>query len=207
MKTGNKEKFLKNKITDICNIYKAAASLAAAAAADNNIELVKKLHKNLREIFSFMTNTIELYNDPKITEKIRNNDFENLPDWLSYARIADYCRKMTALKYTNTDCNDIENQIMINKMAIELNPEEEISYLKIARTLYEQEKYTQALELCEYIKTISNTAPVWSLSGDIYRSLGKYDKSIDSYLTYVKLNEDDEKALKTLDEIYEEALN
>ena len=67
--------------------------------------------------------------------------------------------------------------------------------------------YSEAIKLCEFIKTITDTAPVWSLIGDIYRALKMYGKSIEAYKYYLNLNEDDDEATETLKEIYEEALN
>ena len=81
-----------------------------------------------------------------------------------------------------------------------------IAYERI-NELYENENYSEAIELCEFIKTITDTAPVWSLIGDIYRTLKMYGKSIEAYKYYLKLNEDDDEATETLKEIYEEALS
>ena len=203
---GNKEDFFKLKINDIANSYKTAVSLSLIALAENNIKLVRDLHKKLGNIFSKLKDIIYMCGDDEIAQKVKNDDFENLPQWLESAKMADYSRKLLALKYTNTNYDDFEDKIMINKMAIELNPKEEIPYIKIARTLFEDGHALQALELCEYIKTFSDTIPLLSLSGEIYRSLGMYAESIDAYSNILKINEDDEETLATIEEICEEVL-
>ena len=205
-KMGNKEDFIKIIIKNIANSYKTAVTLTSVALAENNIQLTKDLHTHLNNIFSKLKDNVYVCEDDCIIEKIKNDNFENLPEWLTSIKMADYSRKLLALKYTNTDCDNIEDKIMINKMAIELNPQEDIPYIKIGRALFEDGHTIQALKLCEYIKTFSDTIPLLSLLGDVCRSLGMYAESIDAYSNILKIKEDDEETLAKIDEICEEAL-
>lgn len=202
----NKEEFLKTKLTDFCNQYKAIASLSILAIAKNDVSLVKKLHNDLKKIFEDTMNFLDLFCSKSMLLKYRNLDFSTIPSNFESLKIIDSYQKILSLKYTKVETDNIEDKILLNKMSVEFNPMEEIPYLNIARILYENKNYFESLELCEYIKTITDTAPVWSLIGDIYRELKMYGKSIEAYKYYLKLNEDDDEASETLQKIYEEAL-
>lgn len=202
-----KEEFLKTKLTDYCNQYKAVASLSILAIAKNDVVLIKKLHKDLKKIFDTTMSFLEPLCSKSIISKLKNMDLSLIPQSMESLKIIDSYQKILSLKYTKVETDNIEDKIYLNKMSIEFNPLEEIPYLNIARALYENENYSEAIELCEFIKTITDTAPVWSLIGDIYRTLKMYGKSIEAYKYYLKLNEDDDEATETLKEIYEEALS
>jgi len=204
---GTKEEFYKTKLTDLCNTYKSIASLSILSCARNDIEQIKKLHNDLNEVFSSVVQFLKKTGSAKIAEQITYDEYGHLPEDFNSLKIIDSYKKILSLKYTNVETDNIEDKIYMNKLSVELNPPEEIAYLNIARALYENGNYAESLELCKFIKTISDTAPVWCLLGDIYRSLKMYGESIDSYRTYLELNENDEEAEQTLSEIYEEALS
>jgi len=171
------------------------------------LEQIKKLHNDLNEVFSSVVQFLKKTGSAKIAEQITYDEYGHLPEDFNSLKIIDSYKKILSLKYTNVETDNIEDKIYMNKLSVELNPPEEIAYLNIARALYENGNYAESLELCKFIKTISDTAPVWCLLGDIYRSLKMYGESIDSYRTYLELNENDEEAEQTLSEIYEEALS
>ena len=197
---------LKNKLTDLTNAYKVVGTLSVLAVAQKDIETIKEQYKILKEIFSEIVEVVEKNCSKKEVEMVKNLDIDNLPEYLKPISTVDIYNKILALKYTNIEIEDYEDKIEINKMSVELNHIEEMAYLNIARTLYEQKKYVEAIRLCEYIKTLATTAPVYEILGDVYRDLKYYDESIASYKRYLELNENDTDAKARLDEIYEEAL-
>ena len=113
---------------------------------------------------------------------------------------------MLSLKYAQTEVENVIDKIILNKLSVDFNCLEEIPYLNIAKLLYEQGKYAESLKLCEFIKTITDTAPVWNIIGDVYRAVGRYGKCIEAYKKYLVLNEDDEEVAEKLLQTYEEAL-
>lgn len=201
-----KQEFYKNRITDLCNSYKALASLSMLALAEKNIKQVIKLHNGLNDLFNDIVKFITLLNDKEILKSVKELEIDNLPDYLSSLKTVFSYNKILSLNYTETEIDDIQDKILLNKMSVEFNHAEEIPYLNIARVLYEQGKYAEAVELCEFIKTISDTAPVWNLLGDIYRAVKRYGQCINAYRIYLELNEDDEEVANKLAEVYEEAL-
>lgn len=197
---------LKNKLTDLTNTYKIVGTLSALAVAQGDIPSIKEQYKVLKEIFSEIMTLIEKNCSKKEIELAKNLDVENLPEYLAPLSTIDIYNKILALKYTNVETENYEDKIEINKMSIDFNHTEEMAYLNIAKVLYEQKKYIEGLRLCEYIKTLATTAPVYEILGDIYRDMKYYGDSVASYKRYLELNENDTDAKARLNEIYEEAI-
>lgn len=202
----DKELFISKKITDFANSYKLLASVLLLEIAQNDYESVV-VHdsslRNLRErIFSF----IKINCSKEVFEACENYDTNNLPDYMSSFVTIDVYNKILSLKYMDIEMELSKDKLKINKMSIELNPLEEIPYINMAKILYETGKYAETLKLCEYIRTLTETAPVWEIMGKVYRSLGRYGESVEAYKKYLELNENDTDALEALNEIYEEAL-
>lgn len=201
-----KKEFLKNKLSDLSNSYKTVAILSAYAVKNNDFALAKSQYTELKEIFSEIQNIIKLCCPKSVCEKAENMDIDNLPEYFEALRVVDVYSKILSIKYPNIKTDSPLEKIILNKMSIELNPTEELSYLGIAKVLFEEKKYPEVIKLCEYIKTISNTAPVWEILGDTYRELKQYGKSIDAYVKYLELNEKDREGEEKLQKVYEEAL-
>lgn len=197
---------LKDKLTDLTNVYKIVGTLSVLAVAQKDIETVKEQYKILKEIFSEIIELVEKNCSKNEVEMVKDLDIDNLPEHLKPLTTVDIYNKILALKYTNIEIEDYKDKIEINKMSVELNHIEEMAYLNIAKTLHKQKKYVETIRLCEYIKTLATTAPVYEILGDVYRDLKYYDESIASYKRYLELNENDIEAKARLDEIYEEAL-
>ena len=120
--------------------------------------------------------------------------------------IVDIYNKLLSLKYLGFKTENSEEKIIISKMSIEFNPEEELAYISLAKSLYEFGKYPEAVSLCEYIKTFSETAPVWEILGDVYRDLEVWGKSVEAYKKYVEINDGDLEVADKLESVYKEAL-
>jgi tetratricopeptide (TPR) repeat protein len=202
----NKQTFYKNQITDLCNAYKSIAILSFLEIEKGRLEKVLALHKNLEEIFDKIVKRVKLLNDDKTLKKVQSTEFEELPEYLSEIKNVVSYKKLLSLKYSQLDGKTLEDNIVINKMSIEFNPSEEIPYLSIGQALFDNGHYLEVIKLCEFIKTISDTAPVWKLIGDAYRKLGQYGFCIESYQKYLELNEDDYEMKDELNKVYEEAL-
>ncbi|MCM1266146.1 MAG: hypothetical protein NC200_08105 [Candidatus Gastranaerophilales bacterium] len=204
---NHKEEFYKNKITDLCNSYKVVATLSMLALSEKNVKCVIKLHNDLNAIFGKIIEFIALLNDEELLSKVKNLEVSELPEYLSSIKTIFSYNMMLSLKYAQTEVESVEEKILLNKLSIDFNYKEEIPYLNIAKLLFEEKHYAEALELCEFIKTITETAPVWNISGDVYRALKRYGKCIEAYKTYLDLNEDDDEVAEKLLQVYEEALN
>ena len=200
------KKVLQNKLTDLANTYKIVGTLSTLAVAQKDIKSVKNQYKILKEIFAEMIDLTEKNCPKNEVELAKNLDVDNLPEYLKPLATVDIYNKILALKYSNLETESYEDKIEINKMSIDFNHTEEMAYLNIAKVLYEQKKYVEGLRLCEYIKTLATTAPVYEILGDIYRDLKYYGDSVASYKRYLELNENDTEAKDRLNEIYEEAI-
>lgn len=201
-----KKEYIKTKLTELSNSYKSVAILSDYAIKTNDFKLVYSLFCELKSIFNKILSFVKNNCPKSIYEKVENLDTENLPDYFEPLKTVDIYSKILSLKYPNIETDNPKEKIMLHKMGIEFNPTEEISYLGIAKILLEEKKYPQVIKLCEYIKTISDTAPVWEILGDTYRELKDYGKSIDAYSKYLELNEKDAEGEAKLAETYEEAL-
>lgn len=202
-----KNEFYKNRLTEYCNSFKAVASLSMLALAQKNVNVVMSLYKKLNIIFTDIVNLTEIIYDNDIVNCVKTLEVDKLPDFFDVLKTVDSYYKMLSLKYAQTEFETDEENILLNKISIEINHKEEIPFLNIAKIFYNNEKYAEAIEICEYIKTISDSAPVWSILGDIYRATKEYGLSIEAYKKYLELNEDDYEVEKTLQDVYEEALS
>ena len=201
-----KVEFYKNRLTELCNSFKAIASLSILALEQKNFKKVMLLYKKLNNVFEDIKKLVELYGDTNLTKQVKELDMANIPEEFDILKTIDSYYKVLSLKYAQTEFESDEEKILLNKISIELNYKEEIPYLNIARIMYSNGKYAEAIELCEYIKTITDSAPVWNILGDIYRATKDYGMAIEAYKKYLELNEDDYEIEKVLEEVYEEAL-
>ena len=198
--------YLKNRLSELSAKFRVNTELSVLAVKKNDYKAVKGLYSELTDILTEIMNMVKLTEKAEYIKKVKHLQTDKLPDYMQSLTIVDAYKKLLSLKYTGFKSDNYEETISVNKMSIDFKYDEDIPYLLIGRILYENGKYVEALKLCSYIETITTTAPVWSLYGDIYRKLGEYGKAIHSYLKYLELNEDDEEGKQTLAELYEEAL-
>ena len=111
-----KEEFLKTKLTDYCNQYKAVASLSILAIAKNDVVLIKKLHKNLKKIFDTTMSFLEPLCSKSIISKLKNMDLSSIPQSMESLKIIDSYQKILSLKYTKVETDNIEDKIYLNKI-------------------------------------------------------------------------------------------
>lgn len=201
-----KEKFLKYRLTDLCNSYKAIATLTTFAIASKDFPQVKKQFFLLKEIFNRVLSLIKPIVKTEIYKNAKNLNVSELPDYLEPLKTIDAYCKILSLKYANYETSDFKEKLMLNKMSIDCNCMEDIPFIKIGRALFENGNYPEAMQICYHLKEISDTAPTYSLMGDIYRKQGNYGEAINAYLKYLELNENDEEGMETLQQLYEEAL-
>jgi len=198
--------FLKNRLSELATKYKVNAELTILAILKGNFKAVETLYYELNDTDNRIHNILKQTSNQEEIKNIKHLQLDELPDYLHSITIVDAYKKLLSLKFTNFESENLEEKICVNKMSVNFKYDEDIPYIIIARTLYKNKKYPEALKLCEFIETISSSAPVWSLYGDIYREIGEYGKAIQSYLKYLELNKNDEEGLETLEELYEEAL-
>ena len=198
--------YLKNRLSELSSMYRINAELSALAINNGNFEVVTKLYNELNIIAGRVADILKITSDEDEVKNVKNLNLIELPDYMQAISLIDAYTKLLSLKYTNFETDDLEEIITLNKMSIDFKYDEDIPFLIIGRALYDNKYYSDVLRLCEYIETFSTGAPVWSLYGDTYRALGEYGLAIKSYQKYLELNKNDEDALKTLDELYEEAL-
>ncbi len=201
-----KKEYLKIRLTELSNSYKSVAILSDYAVKKNDFKLAYSLFCELKAVFRTILFIVKNNCPKSIYEKVVNLDTDALPDYFEPLKTVDIYSKFLSLKYQNIETNNPKEKMLLCKMSIEFNPKEEISYLSIAKLLLAEKKYPEVIKICEYIKTISDTAPVWEILGDTYRELKEYGKSIDAYVNYLELNEKDSEGEKKLRETYEEAL-
>ena len=201
-----KKEFLKNKITELSNSYKFVASMSAYAVKMSDFQTVVEQNKILHEIFDQIVSVVKRFCPKSIVEKVENLDIDGLPDYLKSLNNVVVYNKITSLKYSSMETDNPKERLLLDKMSVEYSPDEEIHYISIAKTLCQEGKYPEAIEVCEYIKTISDSSPVWEILGDIYRATKDYGKSVEAYTKYLKLNENDNEGEVKLKEVLDEVL-
>ena len=193
-----KVEFYKNRLTDLCNSFKAIASLSILALEQKDFKKVILFYEKLNNIYSDIIKFVELYADENLTRQVKELDLNEIIEDFEVLKTIDSYYKMLSLKYAQTEFESDEEKILLNKISIELNYKEEIPYLNLAKIMYNNAKYAESIELCEYIKTITDSAPVWHILGDIYRATKDYGMAIEAYKKYLELNEDDYEVEKVL---------
>lgn len=195
------------KLIHLVNAYKLTANLSMPAIKRNDYKTVCFLNKKLKNIWENILQFIKNNCSEKTFKIVKDTSVSEFSEDIESIKTIDMYNKILALKYTNIKLKDIKKVIHINNLSIELNPNNEIPYINIAKELLKEKKYKQVSDICERIKTISDTAPVWEILGNTYYAQKDYGKAIESYIQYLELNENDDKGRKKLYKIYQESLS
>ena len=194
------------KLNKYINAYKLTANLSMPAICNNDYNTVLNLNKMLKEIWAEILNIVKNNCEKDYYEKVKNFELNKLPDEFQGIKSVDIYNKILALKYTNIKLNDPKKQIRINELSLELNPDEDIPQINIAKIYYHEKKYEKAIKICTNIINISETAPAWEILGDIYQKQKDYGKAVESYKKYLELNENDTKGEEKLYKTYRESV-
>lgn len=202
----NKESFLKHRVSDLSNMFKGLAELSDFLLEQKDFETAKKIYTEQNKVLDRIVNTTKPLVPESVLKNIKDINNEELPECLNSLELVDAYKKLLSIKYATVNPDKMEDKIKFYKMSIEYNWAEEIPYLGIAKTLYENNHLEEALRLCNYILEITTTAPVYKLMGDIYRKYGEYGSAIENYIKYTDMNDGDDEAFEILSELYEEAI-
>lgn len=199
------DKRLVTKIFDLCNGYKLTSILAVYASKKEDYDFIINQYKILKDIWKRLLDVIKTNYTQSIYEDVLQFKLADLPDELQPLQTVDIYNKILALKFSDVKTLGVKQTIELNNLSIELNPQEEIPYINIAKALYRDKQYEKALVYCDKIKT-PESAPVWEILGDIYRETGDYGSAIEVYNKYLLLNENDTQGVEKLKQTYLEAL-
>lgn len=193
-----------NKMIDLVNLYKLTAILSELFLKKSEYTLVENLYIELKNIYCELLEYIKTNYPESIYKSVVENRFNELPDEFKILSNIELYNKILALKYLESKPESHKTKIIFDKMSIDFNEKEELAYIDLAKILLEDKKYIETIALCDYIKTLSDTAPVWEISGDAYRNLKMYGDSIENYKHYLSINEYDDEVQKKLDDTYKE---
>ncbi len=202
-----KKELVKIKIKELCDKFKCCSTLAILAVKKENVKALRIIHNTLIEMFSTIIKTISKAYDKNIIAMIENEEFDKLPDELKCLKIVDVYKKFLSYEYINYKTDILKDKIILTKMSIEFNPFDEIPLTNLGNILLEQKKYDEAVSLIQYLRHYYDTAPIFNLSGDIYRALHQYGAAIENYKKYLSLNKKDKDVIDKLAKTYEEALS
>ena len=204
---GKEREFLLKKINELSYEFKVVSTLSILAIRKNDLPAIKLIHENLNNIYTKITDKIKQAFGESIIKYIKNEEFNKLPKELSCVRMIDTYKKFLAYEYLNVKSDNLIDKVILNKMSIEFNPFDDLSFINLGRLFLDEGKFKEAIATISYLKGFSTTYPIYSLSGDIYKKLGRYGEAIENYLTCLRKNKKDNDIIKKLDETYEEALS
>lgn len=197
----------KNKIAHLVHAYKLTAILSVLSAVKNDYNAVLTQYDILKQIWNDILEIVKNSYSETEYKKCSDFDIDNLTDELKQIKTVDLYNKILSLKYLDMVFDDVQKKIIIDKICLELNPFEEIIHINLAKNLYKSKNYTEAIELCDYIKSSSQSAPAWEISADSQRALKNYGQAISDYQKYIEINDGDYEVVDKLNETYKEALN
>lgn len=177
-------KLTETRINELCDSYKIIVSLSILAIAENDIDGVFTLNQSLKRIWKSLKHDIDSKN----------------------AQLLETYNKLLGLEYSKLKTENPDEQLKILKLCINFDYSESLHSIALAKFLYQEKKYAEAILLAEYLTTVCESAPPFLVLGKCYKDLKMYDMSIKAYKSYLILNENDKEAEKELNEIFEEML-
>lgn len=177
-------KLSEKRIDELCDSYKILVSLSMLAVAENDIDGVFTINQSLKRIWDSLKNDID------------SNTIQLL----------DTYNKLLALEYSKLKTDNADEQLKIIKLCIDFDYSESLHSIALAKFLYQEKKYTEAIMLATYLTTVCEIAPPFLVLGKCYKDLKMYDMSIKAYKSYLILNENDKEAEEELNEVFEEML-
>ena len=90
----NTQKFIAKELSDLCNSFKSMALLAMLLIERRDFDTVYTYHKQLIKLYEDILSFIRSTCPEEIFNKIENEDFNELPDYLDYIKIANTYKKM-----------------------------------------------------------------------------------------------------------------
>jgi len=82
-----------------------------------------------------------------------------------------------------------EEAILVNKLAIKINPENKVSYIRLISTLYRCKEYDEASEVIDKaIDIFPKDSDFYKEIGDIFLGKNKYEEAIKMYKLAIKIN-------------------
>ena len=200
------EKYLEKKLYEYSKIFEASALFSNYSLSCRNFDAVSFCHSNLCDIYERITALLNELCSADEIKLVEEQQFDKLPEYLVSLKSIEAYRKIIALTYSNFLFDDKRN-ILLNKMSLELNSENELPYLNIAQILANCKKYPEAIKLINYLSELRYSAPVLLFMAKMYSGMKRYDKAIANYNSYLEIYDRDKKAKNSLNKIYDEVFS
>lgn len=199
-----KEKYLKSRLTDLANSFKAIANISAYTTKINNYKIVKKQYDELKNIADEANLLVKEFCSEEICEKINNGEVDDLPEYLQPMKTIDTYKKILAFKYSSMYVSKKEETFAINKMSIDFDSSSELPLLNILGTLYGDKKYAEVLKLGTLWLEYYDNVTIIEYIARAYKNLGEKGKAIDYFRKYLAKYDEDDYIQKDLDKLYKE---
>lgn len=181
-----KQLYIQNYLKKMLDVYKVLSLLILLTIAKKDFKTLKFAHKYFVKITNNITSFVEKMCTKQDIKNFKNKQYKKLPDYLEELKIFIIYKESVTEVLTGFAFQDEEN-ILMNKMGLELDNQKELAYMNISQMLNKMKKYPEAINTLYSLNELLNSTPVMNYAAKIFQTTEQYDKSIECYQKILKM--------------------